>query len=209
MSITLYGFPQSSYLRTARMVCEEKGVAYELVPLRAGSDEILARHPFGRVPAMQHGDVRLFETSAIARYVDEVFPGPSLVPSTAIERAAMEQWISTVNAYLFDDIVRKYVFAYIFPKGPENRPDRTAIEAALPSIRRDLGLIDKALGRSEWIAGKTISLADLFLAPILFYASMFPEGMEILSGLENLKRGGAQMRARESFQKTMPPPMPA
>ena len=56
--VKLYGFPQSTYVRTARLACEEKGVAYEIVPSQPDSSENLAVHPFGKVPAMSHGDFR-------------------------------------------------------------------------------------------------------------------------------------------------------
>ena len=204
-NVTLYGPPQSSYVRTARMVCEEKGIVYELAPLNLGSEEHVALHPFGRVPVLKHGDFHLNETSAIARYLDESFPGASLVPGTAVERARMEQWISTINAYFYGDLIRGYVLPYIFPKGPEGKPDRAAIEAALPNVKRDLQVLDKHLERSEWLAGSTLSLADLFAAPILFYVGMFPEGSEIMSGLKNMRRCGGALMARESFKKTMPP----
>ncbi len=81
--VKLYGFPQSTYVRTARLACEEKGVAYEIVPTEIGSPENLAVHPFARVPAMSHGDFKCFETAAICRYVDEAFDGPALQPADA------------------------------------------------------------------------------------------------------------------------------
>jgi glutathione S-transferase len=49
----------------------------------------LEQHPFGRVPALKHGDFMLYETNAIAAYVDEVFPGPRLTPDDARKRARM------------------------------------------------------------------------------------------------------------------------
>ena len=95
--VKLYGFPQSSYVRTVRLVLEEKAVAYELVPVSFGSDELLAVQPFGKIPAFAHGDFRLYETSAICRYVDETFDGLALTPNDARGRARMEQWISAIN----------------------------------------------------------------------------------------------------------------
>lgn len=65
--VVIYGFAQSSYVRTTRLVCEEKGVAYELAPVEFGSPAHLELHPFGKIPAFRHGDLVLHETSAIAR----------------------------------------------------------------------------------------------------------------------------------------------
>lgn len=206
--VTIYGPAQSSYVRTARMVCEEKGVAHELAPIELRSEEHLALHPFARVPVLAHGDVRIYETSAIARYVDEVFPGTSLVPETAIERARMETWISQINSYIYEDVIRNYVFGYLFPKTADKQPDRAKIDAALPNLKRDFALVDKAVGEHEWLAGKTMSLADLFLCPILFYASQFPEAREIMGGCKNMQRVGKATMSRPSFAKTAPP-MPA
>ncbi len=203
--VTIHGPVQSTYVRTARMVCEEKGVPYEMAPLKLGSDEHLAIHPFARVPVLTHGDVRIYETSAIARYVDEVFPGPSLIPGTPVERARMETWVSQINSYMYDDIIRNYVFAYFFPKTADGKPDRAKIDAAVPNLKRDFELVNKAVGESEWLAGKTLSLADLFLCPILFYAAQLPEAREIMGSCKNMQRAGAATMSRPSFTRTAPP----
>jgi glutathione S-transferase len=203
--LIIFGFPQSTYVRTVRMVCEEKGVSYEMSLIKPGSAVSPAVHPFGRVPAIQHGDVHLYETSAIARYIDEVFPGPSLVPATPLERATMERWISAINGYVYDDLIRKYAFAYIFPRGADGKPDRAVVDASLPSLTRDLHLLDKGLAGVEWLAGNTLSLADLFIAPILSYVGMFPEGQAIMADCPNMKRVGGATTARASFEKTATP----
>ena len=57
-NLEIIGFPQSTYVRVARMACEEKGVAYDLRPAPPHSPEVLAIHPFGKIPAMRHGDIR-------------------------------------------------------------------------------------------------------------------------------------------------------
>lgn len=202
--IIVFGFPQSTYVRTVLMACEEKGVSYELSPIKPGAEVSATIHPFGRVPAIKHGDVHLYESSAIARYIDEVFPGPSLVPATPLGRATMEQWISAINSYVYEDVIRKYVFAYLFPKGADGKPDRAVIDAAIPHLKRDLLTMDKSLAGADWLAGSTLSLADLLAAPILAYASMFPEAQAILADCPNMKRVGAAMTARPSYIKTAP-----
>lgn len=51
-TLTLYGVPQSTYTRTTRMACEEKGIDYELVEVDPHSAEHKARHPFEKIPAL-------------------------------------------------------------------------------------------------------------------------------------------------------------
>ena len=169
--ITIYGSPLSTYVRTVRMVCEEKGIAYELVPAAPHSPEIDRLHPFGRVPAMTHGDFVLYESAAIARYLDESFAGPALRPKDARARARMEQWIGVAGDYLYGDVIRRVVLQYVFAKG--GKPDRATIDAALPNIRHELGVLDRAYGAKPYILGDEVSLADLFIAPIVFYLVLF------------------------------------
>src|SRR5437763_538326 len=71
--VEIMGLPQSTYVRVVRMVCEEKGIAYELTPVPPHSETINAIHPFGKMPTMRHGDVELCESKAIATYLDRMF----------------------------------------------------------------------------------------------------------------------------------------
>jgi glutathione S-transferase len=91
--ITLWGFNGSTYVRTVKMLLAEKGVTqFKQVPLNVLKGETrvaehLKRHPFGRVPVLDHDGVRLLETTAIARYLDDVLPGKSLIPQSTKDRA--------------------------------------------------------------------------------------------------------------------------
>ena len=76
-NVKIYGPAPSSYVRTTRMALVEKGVDYELLPIEFGSDAHRALHPYAKVPILEHGDVRLYETQAILRYIDARFDGPA------------------------------------------------------------------------------------------------------------------------------------
>jgi glutathione S-transferase len=83
--ITLYGYSASTYVRTVRMLLAEKAVQYDQLQVNvlAGEPrqpEHLTRHPFGKVPVLDHDGFRVIETSAITAYLDEVLPG-SGIPS--------------------------------------------------------------------------------------------------------------------------------
>src|SRR3954451_8572258 len=77
----IIGSIRSTYTRVVCMVCEEKGIEYVLTetPLRA--PEIFAIHPFGKMPVLRHGDFVVFESKAIADYLDRSFPAPYVFPS--------------------------------------------------------------------------------------------------------------------------------
>jgi glutathione S-transferase len=91
-AVALYGLGRSVYTRIARLALEEKGVGYTLEEVEIfGPDgappEHLERHPFGRIPALEHAGFVLYETVAITRYIDEAFAGPRLQPEDVIARA--------------------------------------------------------------------------------------------------------------------------
>jgi|ERR1700730_9841038 len=88
----VFGAPYSVYVRAVRLALEEKAVDYELVPVDIFAPsgvppEHKVRHPFGKIPAFEHAGFRLYEASAITRYVDEAFPGPRLQPDDPLGRA--------------------------------------------------------------------------------------------------------------------------
>jgi glutathione S-transferase len=204
-TVALLGDPRSTYTRTARMGLVEKGVKYSLERAAPRTPEILAVHPFGKIPALRDGDLELFETSAIVRYVDEAFDGPPLLPWMLRDRVRCEQWVSAINAYCYDAMVRRYVLQYIFPRGADGKPDRTVIDAALKEIATHLAILDRAYQDRAYLAGSAVSMADLFLAPILAYVEAMPEGAELLAVVPNVRRGQAVIRERPSFKETEPP----
>ncbi len=64
------GSSKSTYTRVVRMVCEEKGIEYTLTETAIFAPELFTVHPLGKMPALRHGDVCLFESKAIATYLD-------------------------------------------------------------------------------------------------------------------------------------------
>lgn len=203
-TLTLYGFPQSTYVRTTLMACAEKGVACSLENVDMKSGAYRALHPFAKVPAMRHGDVVLFETEAIVRYIDEAFPGPALQPATPAERARMTQWLSVINSYIYPTMIGKIVLERFAPKIFSRPTDESVVAAAEPELAYELGVLDQALAGSPWLAGGSLSLADLLLAPILFYVAMVPEGQKALPSRKALARWNQAISARESYKSTVP-----
>src|SRR5476649_1167991 len=121
MALTLHGYRRSVYTRVARLALAEKGVAYdraEVTPFAPDSPaDYLALHPFNRVPTLVHNGFVLYETGAIARYVDRAFAGPALQPTGPKALARMDQIIGIVDAYAYWPLVRQvYVHAVAIPR---------------------------------------------------------------------------------------------
>ncbi|HUK60688.1 MAG TPA: glutathione S-transferase family protein [Stellaceae bacterium] len=206
--LVLYGIPQSTYVRSARMACIEKGVPHRLEAATPHSETLNRLHPFGKMPAMEHDGFMLYETSAILRYIDEAFDGPRLTPSDLRRRARMEQWVSAINAYYDRTMIRQIVLQYYFPTGADGKPDRAIIDKSAEDAKKQIAVLDEALAEGPYLLGGDISLADLLLCPILVYFFRTPEGEAMLAASKNIRRAGEAIRARKSFIDTVPPPPP-
>jgi glutathione S-transferase len=197
-SVSLQGDPRSTYTRTARIGLAEKGIKYRMQQCGPHTPEILAVHPWGRIPVFCDGDVRLFETSAILRYAEEAFAGPTLLPQNIRDRAIAEQWVSAINSYFYDCAVRRYVLQYVFKK-----EDRSVLEAAAKELPAMLGHFERGYAR-PFLAGQNPTLPDFFLAPIVGYLEMFPESRDALAGCPKLMRAHAAVKERASWKETQP-----
>ena len=203
-AVTLYGFPQSTFVRTARMTLGEKGVDYVLDPIRPGTPAARALHPFGRVPVLRHGELLIYETAAITRYVDEAFPGPALQPGQPADRAQMAKWISIVGSYMDPMITRRVILERLLAPRMGRRPNEAVIRDALPHADRLLSLLEADLAERTFLAGESICLADLFVYPILFYLGRVPEAPPLLGGREAIGRWRARIEERASCMATVP-----
>jgi glutathione S-transferase len=204
----IIGAARSSYTRVVRMVCEEKAIDYAFTEVPVGAPEVRAIHPFGKMPVLRHGDYELFESKAIATYLDRVFPGPQLIPADPRDAARTEQWVSLVNTVVDRTLIRTYLFAYIVPKTPDGSPDRAAIDAVMPVVREQVAVLDRAVAATGYLVGERFTLADINLMPILHRLGQFPEGANALAAATHLARYYATHAARPSFVRTDPPAGP-
>jgi glutathione S-transferase len=188
------------------MACIEKGVAYTLTECLLGGPELLAINPFGKMPVMRHGDFELYESKAIATYLDRAFPGAALFPSEPKLAARTEQWISVVNSLLYVTL-SSMVVAYIKPQTADGSPDQQAIQAARPKLRQQLEVLATAVAATGHLAGEQISFADLNLLTILHTFQLLPAGADLLAA-SPLAGYHERHAKRESYRLTIPPPGP-
>jgi glutathione S-transferase len=202
----VYSIPGSPFGRAALTTLEEKGASYRFSPVAPGtmrSPEHLARHPFGRVPVLQHGGFMLYETQAILRYLDRVLPSPSLTPADAKRAARMDQVMNVNDWYLFQGVGSVIGFHRVVgPKLMGLKPDEAAIEAAMPKARAVFQELARLLDEQPYFAGETISLADLMVAPQLGFFTQTPEWSVLGAPHQNLVAWLARMEARPSLQAT-------
>ena len=203
----LFGLSYSVYTRIARLVLEEKGVGYRFqeVDVFAASgvpSEHLGRHPFGRIPVLDHDGFMLYETGAITRYVDEAFPGPALQPAAPARRARMNQMISSLDAYAYRPMIWDIFVQRISVPRSGGVLDEHAVQTALPMARTCLSVLAAQLAERHYLVEDSLSLADLHAAPMLMYLAATPEGTQLLEEHPTLQAWLRQMSARESVRST-------
>jgi len=210
MTPIVFGTEFSTYVRTVRMAFEEKGAAYKLEDVSVIKGEQkqqphLTRNPFGTVPAFAHDGLELYETSPILRYVDQVCAGPALTPEDPKQRARMNQIISIVDYHGYASLIGQIVVQRLFTVLLPNGTDETVIKAGIPKAKLCLQEIERILiaGGGSFLAGNQLSLADLYLVPILFYFRMTPE-KELLAPHPRLEAWWQTMAERPSTVKTAP-----
>jgi glutathione S-transferase len=207
-NIVVYGIPGSPFVRAVQMGLEEKQAAYRIEAMSPGeakSEAYLKKHPFGRVPAFEHGDLGLYETQAILRYLDDVFPEPPFEPSDPREAARMNQVIGINDWYFFPKAAAVIVFQRIIGPTFFGTPtDEAAVTAAAPMARTCIAELDRLLGTQPFFAGDRLSIADLMLAPQLDFFAATPEGQSLLAGTR-LEAWLDRMNERPSMQATQRP----
>ena len=200
-AIKIHGVPPSTFTWTARLACHEKGIDYELVPTTPG--QIGSLNPFHKIPAITHGDLVLYETTAILRYLDRTFPGPKLWPEGSVAIARCDQWISAVCDHLVNSALRYMAARFGFLPVPAEMQQKY-----LDKAREVLPAFDLQLGLSRYLAGESVTAADLFLAPLLSYFPDIAELRVIGEAAPNCKRWMREMAARPSFTATTPQQKP-
>jgi glutathione S-transferase len=205
--MTLWGFSGSTYVRTIKMLlAEKKFTQFKQVPLNVlkgdpREPEHLERHPFGKVPVLDHDGMRILETTAIARYLNDVLPGKSLVPASPKDRARMDMIVGLIDSYGYGALIGGVAAFHLFPDfvGGKNEAMR---KAGIANGRKVIELAMKTRGASPFIAGE-LSLADLYLAPIIFYVALTPD-KDAVFDVEGFADWWAKIQALPSFMDTQP-----
>ena len=172
--IRLHGGPRSRAIRPLWLL-EELGVPYECVKtdFAAGATrtpEFLAINPNGHVPALEDGDVKLFESLAINLYLARRYDDRrGFWPSDVADEGRTWQWTIWAMTELEEPIVTALVHRSFLP---EAQRDPRKAEQAEKSHAKRLAVLDGALAGRTWLVGDGFSVADLNVASVLWWSSM-------------------------------------
>ncbi|MGY4398716.1 glutathione S-transferase [Sphingomonas sp. UYAg733] len=165
----LYQFPLCPFSRKVRLLLGEKSVGYDLVRESPWErrDEFLDMNPAGQVPVMTDPSrkILLMDSMAICEYLEETVEKSAMINGTAVNRAEIRRLVAWFDTQFFADITapllhERMVKRLVTKESPDSKVLREAMKAAV----RHLDYTDYQLDHHNWMAGSTMSLADLAAA---------------------------------------------
>jgi glutathione S-transferase len=197
----IFGHPASTCTRKVLMTLNETKTPFELVLVDFAKGEHkepahLARQPFGQVPALDDDGFKMYESRAMARYIDAK-AGGLLTPNDAQARAVMEQWIS-IETSNYAAHAMKFIYQYVFRR--EQTPE--VLKVAGEGLDLAYRTMDRQLSSQPFLAGATFSLADLCFMPYLEYLTSSPAAAK-LTEHPRVEAWWSALSAREAWGKTV------
>ncbi|MBM4204043.1 MAG: glutathione S-transferase [Gammaproteobacteria bacterium] len=201
----LYDMTQAPNPRRVRIFIAEKGTPVELrtINMMAGehkTPEHLARHPSGKIPALETDDGQFIgESVAICRYLEAMHPKPDLLGSTPLEVGRIDMFNRILEFELWSQIGTSWVNGPVVAKMAAGRfkqiPEAKA--ASDTNTHRFYERLNRELGTRSHMADNRYSIADITaLVAIDFASSMV--GLKPADNLKNLWEWHARMSARPS-----------
>jgi glutathione S-transferase len=195
----LHFAPNSRAVRILWLL-EELGLPYELNqmafhPKDLKSDDHRARHPLGRVPVLEEGDMMLWESGAITEYIPERHKNGGLKPAVdAKEYPEYLQWFHYCEGMVMPPVNTIVVQTILLP--PDRR-DATTLAQAKKLLTRSWAPVDQALEGKDYLIGN-FSAADIMLG----HAAVMSNRLGcVTDDMKNLKAYCARIEARPAFQK--------
>jgi len=181
---------------------EETGAAYEQIDRGGkfgGLDDpaYRAMNPNGKVPTLRDGDLIVWESHAIVRYLAATYSAGGLWPTDAKARALADQWTDWTATTFQPAWIDVF---WLFVRTPKADHDKVAIGKALAASFNAYGILDRRLAEAPFLAGEALTYADI-VAGVSMYRWMT---MEIQRPeLPNLAAWYQRLSARPAFQKAV------
>ncbi len=196
--------------RCLRMFLLEKGVEVPSVVIDVFSgenrrEEFLKLNPAGQTPALKIDDGRvLAESVAIAEYIEELYPRPSLIGSTAVERAETRQWWRRVELNVTEFIHNAYHYAEGLERFRGRIPVAPEAADGLKRIARDrTAWLDRMFGDGPFLCGQRFTAADIWFYVWLEFGDAV--GQPFDRALPRLGPWFERLRSRPSAERSRRP----
>ena len=201
----LYQFPLCPFSRKVRLLLSEKGIGYELWRENPweGRDEFLRFNPAGRTPVLRstepERDIVLVDSRAICEYFEETVERNQLISGNAASRAEVRRLIALFDENFYGDVTAPLLHERMKKRVVYRQsPDSKILREAMKLAHEHLYYIDYLIDRRPWLAGATMTLADLTAAAQISVAD-YLGGLD-WSGHEQARGWYSVIKSRPSFR---------
>ncbi|MDB5821975.1 MAG: gstB 3 [Herminiimonas sp.] len=198
--LTLWGRTNSINVQKVLWTLAEVATPFELV--NAGREfglvdtpQYLAMNPNGKVPTLRDGELVLWESNAIVRYLCARYGDATLYPTDLAVRADGERWMDWCVSTVTPEMTP--LFFGLIRTPPEQR-NQTEINAAAIAMNELAGMVDAALDGRDYLAGSAFSMADIPLGCYIYRWSALPIER---SRYPNLEAWQARLAERDAFRR--------
>jgi glutathione S-transferase len=179
-TITVYGTPVSTYVRTVRLLLEQAGAEYDLKSVdffkgENDSPEYRAKNPFGKIPTLEVDGEVLYETAAITEYLDTIVASSKFSPSNPLLKARMRQIMAIIDSYFYSPAIGTIVIQRLIVPSQGGKIDEDAVKNAVAPVKTAAEAIESLTVGSPYLLGSELSIADFYLIPLFIYLSQTPE----------------------------------
>lgn len=207
--VKVFGPAKSTNAARVLLCLEEVGAEYELVPIDFDAKEHkgpehLARNPFGQIPALQDGDLVLFESRAIAKYVLRKYKSEEadLLRESNLEQAAMVDVWTEVEANQYHPALSPIVQeCFIFPTLRGIPTNQKVVDESLEKTKKVLEIYEAHLSKHKYLAGDYVSFADLNHFPCTFYLMDATPYASLFDSYPRVKSWWEDLMSRPSLKK--------
>lgn len=204
--LKIWGRKNSINVMKVLWACEELGLPFDRADVGGafgGTQEAayLAMNPNARVPTIQDGDLTLWESNVVVRYLATTYGNPGLLPEDTAERWHAEQWMDWQQTTLHADAT---VLFWQLVRTPKEEMDAAKIDAARRGCATQWTLVDALLSSHAFIAGDAFSMGDIPLGCAVYRWFNLPIERPDLPHLEAWYQ---RLTQREGYKKHIMQPI--
>jgi glutathione S-transferase len=178
MTITLWGRASSANVQKAQWALAELGLAYDRIPAGlkfglVGDAEYRAMNPNGLVPTIRDGDLILWESDAIVRYLARKYGSGTLWPADEGRAALCDQWATWTSTTLNPAVAPIFHGTTRAEKADQ---DFEALKPAAEALGKAMAVLDGWLAARPYVSGDAFAYGDIIPAVIARRALNLPFG---------------------------------